>query len=110
MMPCAANSLRLSNRMVPGTSVIARRYQEPTVRANRVRNALPTFARQSRLFSSTGARNPCAPSRQLYRVSPADPVSMAGAALFLMAVAVLANLIPALRATRVNPLIALRQE
>jgi putative ABC transport system permease protein len=46
----------------------------------------------------------------LYRVSPADPVSIAGAALFLMVVAVLASLIPALRATRVDPMVALRQE
>ena len=46
----------------------------------------------------------------LYQVSPADPVSIAGAALFLIAVAVLASLIPALRATRVDPIRALRQE
>jgi putative ABC transport system permease protein len=46
----------------------------------------------------------------LYRVSPADPVSIAGAALFLMVVAVVASLIPALRATRVDPMVALRQE
>jgi ABC-type antimicrobial peptide transport system permease subunit len=46
----------------------------------------------------------------LYRVSPADPVSIAGAALFLIVVAVLASLIPALRATRVDPMVALRQE
>jgi putative ABC transport system permease protein len=46
----------------------------------------------------------------LYRVSPADPVSIAGAALFLIVVAVLASLIPALRATRVDPILALRQE
>jgi predicted permease len=46
----------------------------------------------------------------LYRVSPADPISIAGAALFLIVVAVLASLIPALRATRVDPMVALRQE
>jgi predicted permease len=47
---------------------------------------------------------------QLYQVSPADPVSIAGAALFLIVVAVLASVIPALRATRVDPIRALRQE
>jgi predicted permease len=46
----------------------------------------------------------------LYQVSPADPVSIAGAALFLIVVAVLASLIPALGATRVDPIRALRQE
>ncbi len=46
----------------------------------------------------------------LYGVSPADPVSMAGAALFLVAVGTVASLIPALRATRVDPAVALRQE
>jgi predicted permease len=46
----------------------------------------------------------------LYQVSPADPVSMAGAALFLIVVALLASLIPALRAMRVDPIRALRQE
>ena len=46
----------------------------------------------------------------LYRVSPADPISIAGAALFLIVVSVLASLIPALRATRVDPMTTLRQE
>jgi len=46
----------------------------------------------------------------LYRVSPADPISIAGAALFLIVVAVIASLIPALRATRVDPILALNEE
>ncbi len=46
----------------------------------------------------------------LYHVSPLDPLSIAGAALFLITVAALASLIPALRATRVDPILALRQE
>ena len=46
----------------------------------------------------------------LYHVRPADPVSIAGAALFLIVVAVIASLIPALRATRVDPILALHEE
>jgi putative ABC transport system permease protein len=46
----------------------------------------------------------------LYHVSPADPASIAGAALFLTVVAVIASLIPALRATRVDPILALHEE
>lgn len=46
----------------------------------------------------------------LYRVSPVDPISIAGAALFLIVVAVIASLIPALRATRVDPIRALQEE
>jgi len=46
----------------------------------------------------------------LFQVSPADPVSIAGAALFLIVVAVIASLIPALRATRVDPILALHEE
>ncbi|MCC6391623.1 MAG: ABC transporter permease [Bryobacterales bacterium] len=46
----------------------------------------------------------------LYRVSPADPVSIAAAALVLVVAAALASLIPALRASRVDPMITLRLE
>jgi predicted permease len=44
----------------------------------------------------------------LFQVSPADPLSLAAAALGLALVALLATLLPARRATRVNPVIALR--
>ncbi|MCC6538607.1 MAG: ABC transporter permease [Bryobacterales bacterium] len=49
-------------------------------------------------------------ARQLYRVPPFDPVSFGGMAALLMAVAVLASWIPARRAARVNPVVALRRE
>jgi putative ABC transport system permease protein len=46
----------------------------------------------------------------LYGVSPGDPVTLASVVLALMATAAVAALIPALRATRVDPMIALRAE
>jgi putative ABC transport system permease protein len=49
-------------------------------------------------------------SRQLYHVSPTEPWAFAASAVVFAAVAALASYIPARRAMRVDPLIALRQE
>jgi predicted permease len=47
---------------------------------------------------------------QLYGLSPADPATLAGAVLVLACAAACAGLIPARRATRVEPMVALRYE
>jgi ABC-type antimicrobial peptide transport system permease subunit len=47
---------------------------------------------------------------QLYGVTGSDPVTIAGACALLASVAALAGYIPARRATRVNPVLALRYE
>jgi len=46
----------------------------------------------------------------LFEVQPADPVILASAALILGAVAMLASYLPARRATKVDPMLALRYE
>lgn len=46
----------------------------------------------------------------LFEVRPSDPLTFAGVALLLAIIAVVANMAPALRATKVDPMIALRSE
>jgi ABC-type antimicrobial peptide transport system permease subunit len=46
----------------------------------------------------------------LYGISPMDPIACASAAAFLLVIALGANYIPASRAARVDPLVALRDE
>jgi ABC-type antimicrobial peptide transport system permease subunit len=47
---------------------------------------------------------------QLFEVSPRDPVVFGSVALILLAVGLLASFVPAWRATRVSPVIAMRAD
>jgi predicted permease len=60
------------------------------------------------LLAAAGAAR--AISSQLYGVAAGDPGTMIGAATLLLAVALIAGYVPARRATRVNPVLALRYE
>jgi len=47
---------------------------------------------------------------ELYGVTPTDPLTFVSVSVGLLAVAVIASLVPTLRAVRVDPTIALRYE
>ena len=47
---------------------------------------------------------------QLYSITPTDPATFVGVSLLLATIALVATLMPALRATRVDPVVALREE
>jgi predicted permease len=47
---------------------------------------------------------------RLFRVDPSDPLTITGSALLMIAVAALAGLVPARRASKVDPMVALRYE
>ena len=49
-------------------------------------------------------------SGMLFSVRASDPLALGGAAVLLMAAALLAIFVPARRATKVNPMVALRYE
>jgi len=49
-------------------------------------------------------------ANQLYEIKPSDPVTLIGAATAMLLIAAGASYVPARRATRVDPMIALRYE
>ena len=99
--------------------LVAQRKQEMAVRmalgASRI-NVLWLVLKHSLGMTSLGATigliGACATQRLtsgiLFGISPVDPVTLTGAAFFLLAIAVIASAIPAARVSRIDPAGALR--
>ena len=71
-------------------------------------NTIPFFGELCGLLTALGLTR--ALSRLLYGVSPTDLSVFGGVVLLISAIAILACWLPARRATRINPLDALRTE
>jgi predicted permease len=100
---------------------VSQRTQEIGIRlalGARRRAVLGLIVRQAMLLTGAGLLAGMAAafaaarlvSGMLFRVSAGDPVIFAGAALFLSGVALLASYLPAWRASKVDPMVALRHE
>jgi ABC-type antimicrobial peptide transport system permease subunit len=101
--------------------LVAQRNQELAVRmalgASRA-NVLWLVLKQSLKMATIGAAigllGACAAQKLtsglLFGISPVDPSTFAGAAVFLLAIAVVASAIPAARVLRIDPAGALRQD
>jgi putative ABC transport system permease protein len=101
--------------------LVAQRNQELAVRmalgASRA-NVLWLVLKQSLKMATIGAAigllGACAAQKLtsglLFGISPLDPATFAGAAVFLLAIAALASAIPAARALRIDPAGVLRQD
>jgi ABC-type antimicrobial peptide transport system permease subunit len=64
----------------------------------------------STLFNSKVRQNRMSLKSALYGISPVDPIALAASGLLLMAVVLAACYLPARRATRIDPMAALRHE